>query len=34
MKIVDEVPWDLSGDCVYKINCSEQNWIKKYENGQ
>ena len=34
VKIVDEVPWDFSGDCIYKINCTEQNWIKKYEDGQ
>ena len=33
VKIVDEVPWDLSGDCFYIINCTEQNWIKKYEDG-
>ena len=34
MKIVEEVPWDLSGDCVYKIKCTEENWIKKYEDGR
>ena len=34
VKIVDEVPWDLSGDCIFKLNCSEQNYIKKYEDGQ
>ena len=34
VKIVEEVPWDLSGDCVYKIKCTEENWIKKYEDGR
>ena len=34
VKIVEEVLWDLSGDCVYKIKCTEENWIKKYEDGQ
>ena len=34
VKIVEEVPWDLSGDCVYKIKCTEENWIQKYEDGR
>ena len=34
VKIVEEVPWDLSWDCVYQIKCIEENWIKKYEDGQ
>ena len=33
VKIVEEVLWDLSRDCVYKIKCTEENWIKKYEDG-
>ena len=33
VKIVEEVLWDLSGDCVYKIKCTAENWIKKYEDG-
>ena len=33
VKIVDEVPWDINGDCVYKIKCTEENWIQKYEDG-
>ena len=34
VKIVEEVPWDLSGDYVYKIKCTEENSIKKYEDGR
>ena len=34
VKIVDEVPWDINGDCVCKIKCTEENWIQKYEDGR
>ena len=34
MKIVDEVPWNINGDCVYKIKCTEENWIRMYEDGR
>ena len=33
VKIVDEVPWDINWDCVYKIKCTEENWIRMYEDG-
>ena len=34
VKIVDEVPWDINGDCVYKIKCTEENWIRMYKDGR
>ena len=30
---VEEVPWNINGDSVYKIKCTEDNWIEKYEDG-
>ena len=32
--IVDELPWGPNGDNIYKIKCTEDNWIEKYEDGR
>ena len=32
--IVDEIPWGPNGDNIYKIKCTEDNWIQKYEDGR
>ena len=31
--IVEEIPWGLDGDNIYKIKCTEDDWIQKYEDG-
>ena len=32
--IVDELPWGPDGDNIYKMKCTEENWIEKYEDGR
>ena len=32
--IVDEIPWGPNGDNIYKMKCTEDNWINKYEDGR
>ena len=32
--IIEEIPWGIDGDHIYKINCSEDEWISKYEDGR
>ena len=32
--IVEEIPWGIDGDHIYKIKCSEDDWISKYEDGR
>ena len=32
--IVEEIPWGIDGDHIYKIKCSEDDWISKYEEGR
>ena len=31
--VVDKIPWDVDGDHIYKIKCTEEEWISKYEDG-
>ena len=31
---VDQIPWGIDGDHIYTIKCSEDEWIKKYEDGR
>ena len=33
VKIVDKIPWGITGDCIYRVKCTEENWLGKYENG-
>ena len=33
VKYVEEIPWDINGDRVYKVKCTEENWIDTYEDG-
>ena len=32
--MVEEIPWGIDGDHIYKIKCSEDEWISKYEDGR
>ena len=32
--IVNELPWGPNGDNIYKVKCTEDNWIRKYEDGR
>ena len=32
--IIEEIPWGIDGDHIYKIKCSEDEWISKYEDGR
>ena len=34
MEVVDVIPWDISGDHIYKIECTEEDWTTKYEDGR
>jgi len=33
-KLVDEVPWDIDGNCKYIVKCSSQDWIKRTKDGR
>ena len=33
VKIVDEIPWNINGNVIYKIKCTERNYIDKYQDG-
>ena len=30
--IIEEIPWGIDGDHIYKIKCSKDEWISKYED--
>ena len=32
--MVEEIPWGIDGDHIYKIKCSKDEWISKYEDGR
>ena len=32
--IVEEIPWAVDGDNIYKIKCSENEWLNKYKDGR
>ena len=32
--MVEEIPWGIDGDHIYKIKCSEDEWLSKYEDGR
>ena len=34
VQYVEDIPWDINGDIVYKVKCTEENWIEKYEDGR
>ena len=34
VKEVEEIPWDISGDIVYKVKCTEANYISTYRDGR
>ena len=34
VKIVDEIPWGITGDGIYRVKCTEKNWLGKYEDGR
>ena len=33
-KVVDEIPWDIDGDCKYIVNCSPEDWLEQTSNGR
>ena len=33
VKIVEEIPWNINGNIIYKIKCTEKNYIDKYQDG-
>ena len=32
--IVEEIPWVVDGDNIYKIKCSKNEWLEKYKDGR
>ena len=32
-KLVDEVPWDIDGNCMYLVKCCSENWLEKTKGG-
>ena len=34
VEVVDIIPWDISGDHIYKMKCTEEDWTTKYEDGR
>ena len=32
-KLVDEVPWDIDGNCKYLVKCCSENWLEKTKDG-
>ena len=33
VRIIDEIPWDINGNIIYKIKCTEKTYYDKYEDG-
>ena len=33
-KLVDEVPWDIDGNCKYLVKCCSENWLEKTKDGR
>ena len=33
VKNVEEIPWNINGNVIYKIKCTEKNYIDKYQDG-
>ena len=33
-KIVDEIPWDIDGDCKFLVKCCPDDWIKQTRDGR
>ena len=33
-KLVDEIPWDIDGNCKYLVKCCSENWLEKTKDGQ
>ena len=31
--IVEEIPWGIDGDHIYKVKCSKDEWISKFKDG-
>ena len=31
---VEKIPWDINGDHVYEVPTTEDNYIRKYQNGR
>ena len=34
VKIVDEIPWDINGNVIYKVKCKESDYIDTYQDGR
>ena len=34
VEVVDVIPWDISGDHIYRMKCTEEDWTTKYEDGR
>ena len=34
VKIVDKIPWDINGNIIYKIKCTEKTYYDKYQDGR
>ena len=34
VKIVNTISWGVTGDHIYKVKCTEKDWIEKYEDGR